>query len=124
MNTREIAAEYRLTHWAQIMKDRVASGMNIKEYCKASGLNENVYFYWQRKLREAAGNGTIPVLLNAVNANNQPTPPPGWALCKATEIKSTKNELHIEIGVSRVTISEDVDPELLSKVCRVLVGIC
>lgn len=54
MNTREIVEEYRLTHWAGIMKDRAASGLSIKEFCKTAGFRENVYYYWQRKLRDAA----------------------------------------------------------------------
>ena len=54
MNTREIASEYRLAHWAQIMQDRVASGLSVRAYCKQAGFHENNYFYWQRKLREAS----------------------------------------------------------------------
>jgi len=53
-NTREIAAEYRLSHWAGIMQERVSSGMSVKAYCASVGLHENVYYYWQKKLREAA----------------------------------------------------------------------
>ena len=34
VNSREIAAEYRLNHWAQIMQERSESGMSIKAYCE------------------------------------------------------------------------------------------
>ena len=44
MNTREIAAEYRLKHWAKTMQERLASGKSIREYCKEAGMHENVYF--------------------------------------------------------------------------------
>jgi len=54
MNTRYIAAEYRLAHWAQIMRDRIESGLSIKGFCKNTGIHENTYFYWQKKLRVAA----------------------------------------------------------------------
>jgi hypothetical protein len=54
MNTRAIAEEYRLTHWAQIVKERQESGLSIKSYCESAGFHENVYYYWQRKLREVA----------------------------------------------------------------------
>jgi hypothetical protein len=56
MNTRYIAAEYRLVHWAQIMQARSESGLSIKGFCQNAGIHENTYFYWQRKLREAACN--------------------------------------------------------------------
>ena len=54
MNTREIAEEYRLSHWAEKMRERQELGLSIKAYCAQQGFHENVYYYWQRKLREAA----------------------------------------------------------------------
>jgi hypothetical protein len=53
MNTKEIAVEYRLAHWAQIIHERVESGQSIKAFCMNAGIHENTYFYWQKKLREA-----------------------------------------------------------------------
>jgi hypothetical protein len=53
MNTRDIAAEYRLSHWAGIMQERKESGLSVRAFCKNAGFHENNYFYWQRKLREA-----------------------------------------------------------------------
>jgi len=54
MNTRYIAEEHRLSHWAGIMRDRAESGLSIRAYCENAGFHENNYYYWQRKLREAA----------------------------------------------------------------------
>ena len=54
MNTREIAVEYRLSHWAGIMRSRQESGLSIREYCRRESFHENAYYYWQRKLHEAA----------------------------------------------------------------------
>jgi transposase-like protein len=54
MDTRKIAAKYRLRHWAQAMQERVSSGKSIQKFCQDSGISRNTYFYWQRKLREAA----------------------------------------------------------------------
>jgi len=53
-NTREIAEEYRLTHWAQVMQERMRLGLTIKEFCKQAGMCQNTYFYWQRRVRAAA----------------------------------------------------------------------
>ena len=53
MNTSAIAKEYRLSHWAGIIRERTESGLSIRDYCKQAGFHENIYFYWQRKLREA-----------------------------------------------------------------------
>jgi len=54
MNTREIAVEYRLAHWAKTVQDRSESGLSIKAYCESLSIHENTYYYWLRKLREAA----------------------------------------------------------------------
>jgi len=54
MNTRNIAAEYRLAHWAGIMNERKESGLSIRAFCENVGIHENTYFHWQKRLREAA----------------------------------------------------------------------
>ena len=54
MDTRKIAAEYRISHWAQIIQNRIKSGLSIKAFCENAGFHENIYYYWQRKLRETA----------------------------------------------------------------------
>ena len=54
MNTRYIAAEYRLSHWEQIIRKRNESGLSISAFCENFGIHTNTYFYWQKKLHEAA----------------------------------------------------------------------
>ena len=55
MNGREIASEYRLAKWAEIMQERAASGLTVSAYCAMTGLKPNKFYYWQQKLRVAAG---------------------------------------------------------------------
>ena len=97
VNTREIAGELRLSHWAGIMQERTRTGMSIKAFCQQMGICQNTYFYWQRKVRAAADEKTGGI-----------------------EFPS----LSIEIGGCRVRVPEGVNPELLSTVCKVLVGLC
>ena len=54
MNTREIAVEYRLSHWAELIKGRGECGLTVRAYCESLGIHENSYYYWLKKLREAA----------------------------------------------------------------------
>jgi len=54
MNAREATAEYRLCHWSQIIREQKESGLSITAFCKQAGFHENRYYYWQKKLREAA----------------------------------------------------------------------
>lgn len=113
MNTRDITSEYRLAHWAQIARDRSDRGLTVKAYCEENGIHENTYFYWQRKLREAACTEMPPA-----EAQGE-TIPNGWALCVKNDQTQTQG-LTVEIGGCRITVSAETDPALLAKVCRAL----
>jgi len=123
VNTREIAEEYRLSHWAQIMQERAESGLSIKAYCRQLGIGSNTYFYWQRKLREAACHGlAVSPQLEAGKAEKSLVPV-GWTqVSEAEEPKDTT--LPVEIGSCRVLVSDKTDPALLARVCRVLTSLC
>ena len=54
MDTRKVVEEMRLSYWAQIMNERQESGLSIRAFCENAGVHENISYYWQRKLREAA----------------------------------------------------------------------
>ena len=120
INTREIAAEYRLQHWAQIVQEQKQSGLSIKEFCETAGFQPNRYFYWQRKLREAACNG-LPVAVEP----KQEIVPTGWAAIEPAETTEVEaSALPIEIGNCRIIVDSDTDIELLAKVCSMLVSLC
>jgi len=124
INTREVAKEYRLSHWAQVMRERITSGMNIRAYCKHIGICENTYFYWQRRVRAAACE-TL-----AVTAQTEPVDSPkalipnGWTVCETVEAKAETKPITVEINGCHVHIEADTDLELLSKVCRTLRSLC
>ena len=131
VNMREVAAEFRLSHWAEVIRERNASGMSIKAYCESIGIHVNRYFYWQSKLREAACQELLPA---PVNCDEKAIAPNGWAVCDVTEVvaqangksstASQRSAVNIEIGKSRVSAEADVDIELLEKVCRMLTSLC
>jgi len=125
MNTRKVAAEYRLSSWAEIIRERNASGMSIREFCKRSGYHEYTYFYWLRKLREAtctelAGKGQE----KSVESGKQSLVPSGWTVCEKAVESKKKEMLAVEIGKCRVLIEAETDTELLARVCRTLMSLC
>jgi putative transposase len=119
MNTRNIAAEHRLAHWSQIMRDRAEKGLSIRAYCESAGIHENTYFYWQHKLREAACLGTQ---MATIESEKKSLVSKGWAtLSVSVSEKSAQPEgLTIEVGGCRITVCAETNPELLAKVCRTL----
>lgn len=112
MNASKITAKYRSSQWMKIIKDRQSSGRNIKEYCQEMGISRHAYYYWQRKLREAACTEL------AKQEDATPLVPNGWAqLTPATMIESS---LKIEVGGCHIGVNDNTDMDLLKKVCRSL----
>ena len=126
MNTREMATEYRLAQWTQLIQERVAGGESIKDFCQRRGVSRQAYFYWQRKIREAA----VEQIVAAGEQKNShhEIMPDGWARLEAPEDINRKQigsaGLTIEIGGYKVSVDESTAPELLVKVCRVLKSLC
>ena len=66
MSTKKMTAELRLSHWAQVMRERVESGLNIKDYCEKRGIHTNTYYYWQSKLRKTVGGQLMDLRENSL----------------------------------------------------------
>lgn len=114
MNTKKVAAEYRLSQWAQVIQAQMDSGQNIKDFCQTAGISKNAYFYWQRKIREVA----CTDLAKTEEPKN--IIPSGWMQLKPKQEQHEKEALDIEINGCHVTVNAETDPELLKKVCHIL----
>jgi len=117
INTNEIAEEYRLGYWAQILQARADSGLTIRAYCEQQGFPENRFFYWQRKLRAAVS----AEVCSAPDSN----PHPGWTeLVQDTKTLSEPCQVTVEVGKYRIVVSHDTDTNLLVKICKALASAC
>jgi putative transposase len=116
MNTREVAAEYRLAKWAQTIQARIEGGQSIKEFCEASRISRNTYFYWQRKLREAV----CSEIQNTTTKAKNNLIPNGWAQLESEETDHAEAAVTIEVSRCRITATAKTDLELLARVCRAL----
>ncbi len=124
INTREIAAEYRLAHWAQIIRERRESGLSVKAYCRQIGICGNTYFYWQRRLREAASLSRQELVAGR-ETEAVSLVPKGWAVCEPEKsIARRADTVTISIGKCHITAAVDTDLELLKSVILTLTGIC
>ena len=128
MNTKAIAKELRMSHWAGIMRERTESGLSVKAFCERAGFHENVYFYWQRKLREAA----CANLLNAQAEGTQIYS--GSAAFTEVTLPSKKllplpempgiGEVRIEAAGIMICADSDYPPANLAELVRGLTGPC
>lgn len=60
----KITHQVRAEHWAKIMNECINSGMSKTAWCRANGISEKQFFYWQRILRweafENSQNSSLP----------------------------------------------------------------
>ena len=120
MNTRYIAEEFRLAHWSGIMRERVESGLSIKAFCEKAGFHENIYFYWQRKLREAACEQLAEV--KAASATTGLTTR-GFTEVKVAETPllqplPTQGEIRIEAAGTMITADSMYPPAKLAELIK------
>jgi transposase-like protein len=123
INTREIAEEYRLSHWAQVMQERIQSGLSIKAFCKQIGICGNTYFYWQRRVRAAA----CEHLALSVEKSNLPAP--SFVEVRVSEPAALSampaaSQLRIEIGNIQMTADSTYPPDKLAGLLRELTRLC
>lgn len=54
MNTKLAIRQIRLNEQAAIIKNFKANGQKVDSYCEQHGLSRDAYYYWLRKVKEAA----------------------------------------------------------------------
>lgn len=54
----KITHDVRLAQWAEVVKQCQSrpEGVSIKAWCRQNGVNEKIYFYWQRRVRKEVFN--------------------------------------------------------------------
>jgi len=98
MNTKLATTQIRINEWAAIIKDCKASGMKVDEYCQQHAISRDAYYYWLRKVKEAAlqqaGFVELPV------PENKPTPATDFAVQMVVKVAGT------ELGINNETPTE------------------
>lgn len=129
MNTREIAAECRLAHWTQIIRRRSESGLSIKAFCASEGFHENIYYYWQRKLREAVCEQMTEIRTEHIQTG---LIPPGFAELKIAEAHERlplqenggQGEIRIDLAGMRIAADSGYPAEKIAVLLAALKRSC
>ena len=105
MNTKLATIRMQTGQWADIIKDCKESGLKVDDYCALHGLSRNAYFYWLRKVKEAAltQSGFVEVRQQVGVSSCYPSP----------KLTASVNELVLGID-------ENTPMDLLANVIKVL----
>jgi transposase-like protein len=118
--------EVRLRRWMELLHEQKTSGQSIKSWCETQGISRQRFFYWQRKLREAASALTGREM--SVTGS-----PAGWALCAPAEApdrsepsppSSLSDQVCVEINGMRIMAGHEYAVEKLAQLLRELSPTC
>ena len=48
-----IKNEVRLKQWAEMVRQRNESGLNVLQWCRQNGINQKIYYYRLNRVRKA-----------------------------------------------------------------------
>lgn len=115
MNAKNMKTEYNLKQWQLIIQDCHNSGMKVNDWCKQNDVNRNSYYYWYRRVRDAACEAL---------AENKVTVSSSFAPIPMNVIESIDNgyqgNLTISIGKAKIEVTENTSPDILRMVLEVL----
>ena len=124
----KITHQVRAEHWARILNECMNSGMSKTAWCRANGVSEKQFFYWQRILRResyvASQYPSLPAItetkpLSAVQPSvafaelKLPAVPPDASPVFHPDLVIRKGNLVLEI-------SNSASAELLSRIGGIL----
>ena len=104
MDTKLATKQIRLQEWAGIIRDCKSSGLKVDDYCSQNGISRDAYYYWLRKVKEAALLQAGFVEMPAVRSV-----PVGFI-----------PQMQIRIDEVEIGINQDTPAELISKVLGVI----
>ena len=114
MNTKLATRQIRLHECTEIIKDCKASGQTVDIYCEQHGLSRDAYYYWLRKVKEAA--------LKQASFVELPVLQPEQAPSKAVEKGSSAFEIQMIIKIKEIEfcVNENTSSELISRMLEVI----
>ena len=126
----KITHQVRAEHWTKIMNECINSGMPKTAWCRANGVSEKQFFYWQKILRREAFENYQNASLPGIVGPDLALVPATQRTVSFTEIKlpsspqSTAPVFHpdrvIRKGDIILEISNSVSDALLSRIGGIL----
>ena len=116
MCAKDATHEYRLAQWVPIIKECRNSDLSVKHWCQQNNVNEKRFYYWQRKLREAATESLPTTAKQPTFVQVAST----TSFSNVTQPTSFVPSMVLKVGNVSLELSDTVHPELLANVLKVL----
>jgi hypothetical protein len=122
MDVQKVTHEIRLRQWIGIIKECRSSGNSVKSWCEEKGISEKSYFYWQRRVREAACQElTAYQEQKATKADPGDTGTPVFTECRIPEDNhSGGTAITIHLNRVVVEIRHGADAAMIESILRTL----
>lgn len=114
MNTKLATRQIRLNEWAAIIKDCRESGQKVDIYCEQHGLSRDAYYYWLRKVKEAALKQAGFVELPALASEQGPAK----KINKGTS--GFETQMIVKMNGIEFCVNENSPSELISRVMEII----
>ena len=107
----KITRQVRIEHWTQIMNECLNSGMNKTKWCRANGISDKQFFYWQRILRKEAFEASASKELSVITAPADETRPQKISFAEISlpiKQESVRNGFQPDIIIRKGAVSVEI----------------
>ena len=99
-----MSREARRAHWREVMEAWGESGLSKAAFCRERGIGQPLFYYWQRRLREAAS-------------------PVGEGFARVEPMNEVSSGVRLRLVSGMVLeVAPDFDEATLARVLRVVGG--
>ena len=120
MTVKETAHAYKLGQWTELICDCKASGKSVKTWCEEQNVCIKTYYYWQKRVREAA--------CEKMEKANLPMVPtggvPAFAEYRQLERKEASSAITLHISGATIEIHNGADASIITNTLNALKNIC
>ena len=114
----KVINKFRLEQWIKLIKDCQSSGMKVDDWCNANGVTHHTYYYWLRKVREAACHELAIV-------DDSPNEPVVLKKLKVqTPVPGTTAAIIIRLGGATIEVNEGTSQQTNQAVLLALQSVC
>jgi hypothetical protein len=117
LDTREVANQYRLNKWTEIVRQCRNSGQKVAVWCAENNVNTTSYYYWLRRIRQAACEA-----LPSLSGNNSIVPvniPVHTVEIEPQNLESS-SAIVVRMGTVKLEISNNASATLIENTLRAL----